>query len=379
LAIQPLIDALSDQDNSVRDAGADALARLGAPAEDALVRALARPELEAGAVLALAAIPGPPRPELLAYAREQVGAASRYHRLWLTVGSDEDERLALLAHAVRHRAVRHALNALRAVGRHGDTSAMRAALDNLSSQDPQQRANALETLEAVGESEVVRPLMAVWEAAPSTSSDDASAIAELMKDPDPWLRACAALAAPESGLTSSLEKLLASETDPLVRETAAMSLNGGLVETLSTVSLLQRVLFLKRVPLFADLSPEDLKHVAEVVSEHAYPDGEVIAEQGEAGDEMHIVIAGEIRVLVAIDGEPPREVARRTVGEYVGEMAIIGQEARMASLTCSGSVRTLSLDQPSFQRILRERPDVSLAVMRVLSDRLRESHTPSST
>jgi CRP-like cAMP-binding protein len=71
-------------------------------------------------------------------------------------------------------------------------------------------------------------------------------------------------------------------------------------------------------------------------------------------------------------------VARRTVGEYVGEMAIIGQEARMASLTCAGSVRTLSLDQRSFQRILRERPDVSLAVMRVLSDRLRESHSPTS-
>jgi CRP-like cAMP-binding protein len=104
----------------------------------------------------------------------------------------------------------------------------------------------------------------------------------------------------------------------------------------------------------------------------------VIAEQGEAGEEMHIVVAGEIRVLVRSDGEPPRELARRTEGEYVGEMAVISQEARMASLTCAGPVRTLSLDQRSFQRILRDRPDVSLAVMRVLSARLRESHAAPS-
>jgi CRP-like cAMP-binding protein len=89
---------------------------------------------------------------------------------------------------------------------------------------------------------------------------------------------------------------------------------------------------------------------------------------------MHVVVSGEIRVLVGPDGESPREVARRTRGEYVGEMAIIGEESRMASLVSSGSVRTLSLDRRSFQRILRERPDVSLAVMRVLSDRLREAH-----
>ncbi len=374
VAIEPLIAALGDPEAVVRDAAADALARLGASAEDALVIALARPQLEAGAVRALAAVPGPSRAELRSYALDQVTSASRYQRLWLAVSSGGDDRLELLAHAVRHRAVRHALNALRASGRQGDTLAMRAALENLSSKDPQQRANALETLEAVGDADVVRPLLAVWETAASPSADSAPVIAELMKEADPWLRACAVLAAAGSDSTPALEELAASDPDRLVREAATMALNGSLVETLSTLSLLQRVIFLKKVPLFADLTPEDLKHVAEVASEHAYPDGEVIAEQGEAGDEMYIVVAGEIKVLVRHDGEAPREVARRTVGEYVGEMAVIGQEARMASLQCAGAVRTLSLDQPSFQRILRERPDVSLAVMRVLSDRLRESH-----
>ncbi len=98
-------------------------------------------------------------------------------------------------------------------------------------------------------------------------------------------------------------------------------------------------------------------------------------EQGEPGDEMHIVVDGEIRVSVGSGDGSARDVASRTRGEYVGEMAILGEESRMASLVCAGPVRTLGLDRRSFERILRERPDVSLAVMRVLSDRLREAHS----
>jgi cyclic nucleotide-binding protein len=250
------------------------------------------------------------------------------------------------------------------------------AIDNLSSRDAGQRANALETLEGAGEPDLVRPLLAVWDASRPRGDDTVSATGEMLGDEDPWLRACAALAAnalSDRHLASELLDRARSDPDPLVRDAATQ--RGGGVETLSTLSLLERILFLRNVPLFADLSPADLKHIAEAASEHVYPDGEVIAQQGEAGDEMHIVVEGEIRVMVDADGEPARELARRTKGENVGEMALLTGESRMASLVCSGSVRTLSLDRRRFERILRERPDVGLAVMRVLSDRLRESHS----
>jgi CRP-like cAMP-binding protein len=55
-------------------------------------------------------------------------------------------------------------------------------------------------------------------------------------------------------------------------------------------------------------------------------------------------------------------------------MAIVSEEPRMASLLADGDVRTLSIDRARFQRILKERPDAGLAVMRVLCERLRESH-----
>ena len=68
------------------------------------------------------------------------------------------------------------------------------------------------------------------------------------------------------------------------------------------------------------------------------------------------------------------ELARRKTGEVVGEMAIISQEPRMASLVAAGDVRLLCIDQKHFEGLLRERPETSLAVMRVLCARLQQAH-----
>ena len=375
LAVRPLVATLADPDEAVRERAAAALARIGPPAEDALLQALQRPGSRSAALSALAAIDGPPPPGLLAFAGDRAARAVGYHRLWLRLRPGADDRIDLLAGGLRHRATALGLEALRALGRSADPDAMAVAVENLTSPDPQQRANAVETVEALGAPEVVRPLLAIWDATTPGGAREVEAVAELLGDEDPWLRACAALAAgglDRPDLRPALELMARDDPDETARQAAAVALEA--VETLSTLSLLERVMFLSKVRLFADLPPEDLKHVAEVASEHAFPDGEVIAEQGELGDEMHVVVSGEIRVLVGRDGGPPAEVARRSSGEAVGEMAILAGESRMASLVCAGPVRTLGLDRRSFQRILRERPDVSLAVMRVLSERLREAH-----
>ncbi|HEY3475070.1 MAG TPA: cyclic nucleotide-binding domain-containing protein, partial [Anaerolineales bacterium] len=69
------------------------------------------------------------------------------------------------------------------------------------------------------------------------------------------------------------------------------------------------------------------------------------------------------------------ELARRKAGEYVGEMALISREPRIATLTTAGNVRALCIDQKSFASLLRDRPDVSLAVIQILCERLKEAST----
>lgn len=143
------------------------------------------------------------------------------------------------------------------------------------------------------------------------------------------------------------------------------------MDTMTTLSLMDRILFFRRVPLFAALSPADLKQVAAIADEQIFSDGEVIAYQGEQGDAMFVIVSGEVRVCIEKDGQPV-EVARRRPGEYVGELSIINREPRNATLIASSDVRALCIDQKSFEGLIRERPEVSLVIIQVLSKRLRE-------
>ncbi|MEW6404202.1 MAG: cyclic nucleotide-binding domain-containing protein, partial [Chloroflexota bacterium] len=165
------------------------------------------------------------------------------------------------------------------------------------------------------------------------------------EDDDAWIRDCALFAAHKLGVRT--------------------------MENLATLSLMERILFFKRVPLFAGLSSTDLKQVAAIAQEESFGDGDLIARQDEIGDVMFIIVSGEVRVIASSENKQV-ELARRGAGEYVGEMALISKEPRMASLAAVGNVRALCLDQKSFEYLLRDRPDVSLSVIRVLCERLKE-------
>jgi CRP-like cAMP-binding protein len=143
-----------------------------------------------------------------------------------------------------------------------------------------------------------------------------------------------------------------------------------MARTLATLNLMERVLFLRKAPLFAGLAPQDLERIAEVAAEDAYGDGDTITAEGDPGAETYIVVSGS--VVVTHNGS---EIARRGEGSVVGEMAIIADQPRTASLVASGEVRLLTIARRQFTAILRERPDTALAVMRVLVQRLAESES----
>jgi CRP-like cAMP-binding protein len=169
---------------------------------------------------------------------------------------------------------------------------------------------------------------------------------QLISDEDEWIRDCARFAAHKLGEIK--------------------------MENISILSLMERVLFFKRVPLFTNLSPADIKQVAAIAQEQSFSDGTALARQGEDGDIMFIVVSGEVRVMDT-QGQKEIELARRLPGEYVGEMALISREPRIASLIAVGNVRALCIDQKSFEALLRDRPDVSLVVIQVLCKRLKEA------
>ncbi|MFL5667890.1 MAG: cyclic nucleotide-binding domain-containing protein, partial [Chloroflexota bacterium] len=222
----------------------------------------------------------------------------------------------------------------------GDRSAISVALDSLAVTDSNQRANALEVIETLGEPAIVRPLLTLWEPQQPASTEP-DVIERLLEDPDDWIRACAAVAQAE-------------------RKGEAMT------HTLPTVPLVERVIFLRKVTLFAQLPPQDLQPIASAAEEHVFSAGDVLAERGDPGDTMYVVVDGEVRVV----GGGEQELAIRGPGDVIGEMAVISSHPRVASLMANSDVRVLELRRPAFEAILRERPETALAVMRMLCERV---------
>ena len=144
------------------------------------------------------------------------------------------------------------------------------------------------------------------------------------------------------------------------------------METMPTISMMERVLFLRRVSLFGTLSPGDLKQLASLAHEELHADGAVLAREGDTGDRLYVIVAGAVRVVAGAD---QRVIARRGAGEAIGEMAVVTAQPRIAGLVCEGDVRVLAIARREFEAILRDRPQVALAIIRVLSARLAELQT----
>lgn len=386
--LDTLASALCDEHGSVRETVAASIAAIGEPALERVLHCLDDPGLESGALLTLERLPvGTAQDTIRAYARDRVGKALHYHRLWRQTPQliARNPRAELLGDALRHISLGHAINALRAVGAIEDSRAVAAAIDSLGSNDPVQRANAVETLDSIADRDIVRPALRLWEpeghaAAAHAHLPPEQVLRQSLEDSDAWLRACAALAADGVGtpeIRAELNALAQNDPDATVRETAAASNGGRPMHTLDTLSLMERILFLKRVPLFANLPPAEVKQVASIADEQLFVDGELIAQQNEPGDELYVIVSGQVRVTVAGDGGEESVVALRGTGEYVGEMAVISNMPRMAKLVAVGEVRALCIEHKQFEGILRERPETSLAVMRELCERLRERESPA--
>ena len=374
-----LVHALGDHDRSVREAVAASLGAFGSDALDVTVGALSDPRLESGAIAALAYLPTEPKADVIRNrARERIDQALRYHDLCgrVRAWAGQDDAAGLLADAVRQVGERHGIHALRLLGTLADRDAFEAAIDSLGSADKGQGANAVELLDSVTDRHMVRPLLRLWEpGADGEPIRDTGPLLESLRDTDSWVRACAALAArgvAGGEVAAELENLARNDPDETVREAATNALAGEApTQDSAPLSTMERILFLKRIPLFADLPSSELKQVAAITYERLFHDDELLAEQGEPGDELYIVVTGEVRVL-SDDGDGITELSRCKPGEYVGEMAIISRAPRVARLAALGEVRALCIGQEQFEAILRERPETSMVVMRVLCERLRE-------
>lgn len=126
---------------------------------------------------------------------------------------------------------------------------------------------------------------------------------------------------------------------------------------------------LRRIPLFSRIEPAKLKLLA-FTSEHmTFKEGQVLMRQGEVGNEAYVLMDG--RVAVTVD-TPQGEIVVAELGdnELIGEIAILCDVPRTASVKALGEVKTLLIRKEQFLQLISQFPQMGIEIMRSLADRL---------
>ena len=130
---------------------------------------------------------------------------------------------------------------------------------------------------------------------------------------------------------------------------------------------------LKSVPLFASFPDEQLRVLASVVTRRSVPRGSVVMAAGDQLDSLYIVISGRLKVMMGdADG---KEVILSLIGpgEFFGEMGLIDESPRSASVVSTEPCELIGLAKRDFRRCLAENFEMAMTVMKGLVRRLREA------
>ena len=101
-----------------------------------------------------------------------------------------------------------------------------------------------------------------------------------------------------------------------------------------------------------------------------YEDGETIIQQGDVGNCMYVIQEGKVGVFVK-QGRQEVQLATRSEGDFVGEMAIFERDVRSATIRALGQVRLLTIDKKNFLRRISQDPSLAFRIVETMSGRIR--------
>jgi len=342
--VEGLIDGLTSGDHEVRTLAAEAMAAQAPQALDRTLPLLAFRDDSAAATVEALIRSGRPDMfrEVRTHLEQLMGEGLRMAKLSSRVAGIDgdgagDDRYLYLRIAVDDYA-RHAassgLAAMRALhGKRGFATVERGIRTSAVA-----RIEGLETLLNFGPA---------WLAGP---------LAQLL-DPDAFD------AGPARPLSHGEIQALANHGDRWVKE-AATAVSNGLDERM------KELIALKKVPLFSELTLEQLASIDRLMVTRTYVKGEPVFTRGDVGSELFVVLDGEIRIHLDHEG---REVTVARIGPsmVLGEMAVFDEQPRSASAqaTVDTTVRVLRRDK--LRAIVHEHPEVLLEFVKNLSQRIR--------
>jgi hypothetical protein len=242
----------------------------------------------------------------------------------------------------------------RVLTRLGDERSIPELRRAVESRDEELRDHGLEILsEGIGNGKLSAALYAYYKQRYQADKQEGAASEgerdELLKGvTDPWLQAIAVKAG-----------LVKGETD--------------LIDNWEYLSTLDKIVFLKQVPLLKEVSVEQLGRVAGIARERTYEDGEYLMEQGKPGRALFIIVEGNVEVSGRSEDGTEGTIGVLGPLQTIGEAGLFDDRPSMVSAQAVlDKARVLEIQGEEAARLVRLYPDIGVALLRSLSGRLRQ-------
>ena len=135
---------------------------------------------------------------------------------------------------------------------------------------------------------------------------------------------------------------------------------------------------LKEVPLFQLLDDHERTELAGQLDLVSFAPGEVIFEYGEPGDAIFVISSGEVEVFFKNDTGERVVLEVATRGDFFGELSMLDQGTRSASVVATQSTQAFRLDRPDLERFLHLRPSAAMDLLAAIGKRHRETVEPGA-
>jgi CRP-like cAMP-binding protein len=132
------------------------------------------------------------------------------------------------------------------------------------------------------------------------------------------------------------------------------------------ISTDEKAAALARVPLFTGISDESMTRLASVAGVQEFEDGQFIVRQGQVGTGLYVILRGAVRVI-----RGSTELARLAETDFFGELAVIDQQPRLASVQADGEVVCLALASWDLLQLVESDSALALNLIRGLASRIR--------
>lgn len=141
---------------------------------------------------------------------------------------------------------------------------------------------------------------------------------------------------------------------------------------------MEKILFLRTVPIFEHMSGDELRYLAEIAEEKDLPNGSIIFNENDIGDMMYIIVKGKVKIFTETHDEH-KTLAILEERECFGEMSILDDETRSASAQAIEDVTFLEITREEFRELIREEPEVAFGVFKIFTKRLRKANIEHDT